>query len=299
MLLKENKLKAMQKVDLTIIIPTKNEEKNLSTCLMPLTDWASKILIVDSNSIDKTIEIADSFGVEVILFDYKGGWPKKRQYVLDNYKFTTSWVLLLDSDEILTSDSKLEIENAILNQEFFGYYLYFQMEFLGRLLKRADPGLRKLSLFRTGKGSYEKRFEAQNSSMGDMEIHEHVVVKGKVGTLNSPIIHRNVNDLSRFIIKHNEYSNYECRVHTDGIKSDIKENFFGTTEQRRRYLKSLLIRNPLSPIFYFIYLYIFKGGFLEGKAGFYYVLYQCIYLYFVSSKIYEIEISKKELNKNG
>jgi glycosyltransferase involved in cell wall biosynthesis len=284
----------MPKVDITVIVPTKNEEKNLANCLEPLQGWANKIIVVDSISKDKTADIAQNFGAEVIPFDYKGGWPKKRQFVLDTFTFTTSWILLLDADEILTPDSKKEIEIAINNTEFDGYYLLFRMEFLGRMLVRSDPGLRKLSLFRTGKGGYEKRFEAQDNSMGDMEVHEHVIVNGKVGTLEKPILHRNVNDLSRFIIKHDEYSNYECRVHTEGAETDIKERFWGTKEERRRYLKKKLIRNPLAPIAYFFYLYFLKGGFWEGMAGFYYVLYQCIYLYFVSSKIYEIEHLKNK-----
>jgi hypothetical protein len=79
-------------------------------------------------------------------------------------------------------------------------------------------------------------------------------------------------------------------VHTTNFETAIKPNFWGTREERRRYLKKRLIRNPLSPVFYFFYLYFFKGGILEGRPGFYYVLYQCIYLYFVNSKIYELEI---------
>jgi len=283
----------MAKVDITVIVPTKNETKNLACCLEPIYEWAAKVIVVDSNSTDNTAEIAESYNAEVILFNYQGGWPKKRQYVLDNYHFSTAWILLLDSDEILTPVSKRAIENAIAKSDMDGYYLSFNMEFLGRMLRRADPGLRKLSLFRTGKGKYEKRLDAQNSSMGDMEVHEHVIVDGKVGELTEPILHRNLNDLSRFIIKHDEYSNYESRVHTSGAATEIKARFMGTKEERRRFLKKVLIRNPLAPVAFFFYLYLLKGGFLEGRPGFYYVLYQCMYLYFVSSKIYEIETAKK------
>jgi glycosyltransferase involved in cell wall biosynthesis len=281
----------MQNVDITIIIPTKNEEKNIVSCLLPLIDWAREIIVVDSMSTDKTVEIASNYGASIVPFQYRGGWPKKRQYVLDNFKFKSNWILLLDADEILTNKSKDEIEVAISNEEYSGYHLLFRMEFLGKVLIKSDPGLRKLSLFRVGKGYYEKRFEDQDNSMGDMEVHEHVIVNGKVGVLKEPIIHRNINSLSRFIIKHDEYSNYECKVHTSGENTLIKENFWGSKEQRRRYIKKKLIRNPLAPFFYFLYLYFVKGGFLEGKPGFYYILYQCVYLYFVNSKIYEIEHS--------
>jgi glycosyltransferase involved in cell wall biosynthesis len=284
-------------IDLTIVIPTKNEEKNLPSCLEPIYNWASEIVIVDSNSSDNTKQISEDFGVEFLNFNYKGGWPKKRQFVLESYKFKTNWVLLLDSDEILTDESKREIEKAIIDINFNGYFLLYRMEFLGKMITKADPGMRKLSLFRVGFGNFEIRLADQDTSMGDMEVHEHVIVNGNVGVLENPILHRNVNSLSRFIIKHDEYSNYESKLFIEGGKGDLKENFFGSKEERRRFLKKRFIRNPISPIGYFIYLFIIKRGFLDGKSGFYYILYQCIYLYFISSKIYEHKvISLKTIN---
>jgi glycosyltransferase involved in cell wall biosynthesis len=278
--------------NLTVVIPTKNESRNLAFCLQPLTGWASSIVVVDSSSTDGTQQIATDHGAKIVTFSYQGGWPKKRQHTLETYPFETDWILLLDADEILTEEAKKEIEDAIQRTEHDGFYLWFNLEFLGRMLTRSDPGLRKLSLFRVGKGNFEKRFGDQDATMGDMEVHEHVLVQGKVGELKSRILHRNFNSLSRFIIKHDEYSNYECLVHTSGQETDLKERLFGRTEERRRYLKKRLIRNPLAPIAFFFYLYFVRLGFLEGKPGFYYILYQCIYLYFVQSKVYEIEQGK-------
>lgn len=283
-------------VDVTVLIPTKNEEKNLAFCLVPLMNWAKEVIVIDSGSTDQTCRIGSDFGATIVAFQYRGGWPKKRQHVIETYPFETGWILLLDADEILTEEAKREIETAIADPTKMGYYLWFHLEFLGRVLKRSDPGLRKLSLFRVGHGGYERRFSHQDNSMGDMEVHEHVIVDGPVGELKSTILHRNFNSLSRFIIKHDEYSNYECMVHTQGEETAIKERFFGTKEERRRFLKSKLIRNPFSPIAYFFYLYLFRLGFLEGKPGFYYILYQCIYLYFVSSKIFEKELEQNAPN---
>ncbi len=134
------------------------------------------------------------------------------------------------------------------------------------MLLKSDPGLRKLSLFKVGKGGYEKRYGDQDKSMGDMEVHEHVIVNGKVGELKEPILHRNFNNLSRFIIKHDEYSNYECKVHAEGVKTaKFRKVLRALRNRSARYLKKKLIRNPLSPIFFFFYLYFFKGGCLEGR----------------------------------
>ncbi len=287
----------MNKVSLTVIVPTKNEEKNLAGCLITLAGWAEKIIVVDSFSKDKTPEIAKKYGAEVIDFHYYGGWPKKRQFVLDTYSFTTKWILLLDSDEILSEQNKSEIEKAINDDTHDGYYLYLQMYFLGRMLKHACQPMRKLSLFKAGKGKFEKRFGDQNESMGDMEVHEHVLVNGKVADMKYPIMHKNFNDLSRYIIKHNEYSNYECKVLLFGSADELKPDFFGKPEQRRRFIKRKMIINRLSPVLYFFYLYFYKLGFLDRKPGFYYILYQCIYLYFINSKLFE-ETNNLNINKH-
>ena len=121
----------MSKISLTVIIPSKNEEKNIGFCLEPLVGWAEEIIVVDSLSTDDTQKIANDYGARIIQFEYKGGWPKKRQYVLDTYSFETEWILLLDCDEILSEVSKNEIGQAIRSPEFNGYYLLFKEEFFG------------------------------------------------------------------------------------------------------------------------------------------------------------------------
>lgn len=279
--------------DITVIVPVKNEEKNLAKCLRPLQGWANEILVVDSQSKDRTEEIAMEHGAKVIQFYYKGGWPKKRQFILDTYHFRTAWIMLLDSDEILSEANKKFISQAVEVNEYDAFFLNFKLEFLGRMLRHAHGGLRKLSLFKIGKAHYERRLEAQDESMADMEIHEHVVSKGPIGQIKSPILHRNLNNMSRYIIKHDEYSNYEARVHLNGTDEELKASFWGTKEQRRRYLKKHLITNAWSPFFYFIYRFLIKGGFRDGRPGFFYILYQCIYLYFISAKMYEIQITEK------
>jgi glycosyltransferase involved in cell wall biosynthesis len=91
---------------LSVIIPVKNEALNLSACLTVIAGWADEIIVADSNSTDGTQEIAKQFGATVIQFNYEGGWPKKRQWVLDTYPIRNEWVLLLDADEILLDPLK-------------------------------------------------------------------------------------------------------------------------------------------------------------------------------------------------
>lgn len=273
---------------LSILIPAKNERRNLSRCLAPLIGWADEIVVADSRSTDGTIELAGSMGATVLQFDYRGGWPKKRQWALDSHAWRNDWILLLDADEILTESAKEEIEAAIRSDRYDGYWLRFQIVFLGRMLKHGDTELRKLSLFRRGRGRYEKRLERQDTSMADIEIHEHVVVDGDAGVIDAPVRHENLNSLHRYIEKHNEYSTWEARVMLEGDDSELPPSLFGNQAQRRRWLKRRLLRLPGSPLLRFLYVYLARLGFLDGRAGFYYAMFKFIQSSHVKAKIYEV-----------
>src|SRR5580704_19565971 len=170
------------KLPISVIVAARNEERNLPRCLEALHD-VGEVYVIDSQSKDATPEIARSFGAQVVQFHYQGGWPKKRQWAMDNLPLAFEWVLLLDADEALTPELLEEISAAIRNPEINGYYVSLQMYFLGRPLRLGGAGFWKLSLFRRGKGAYECRLKDQDTSMADMEIHEHVVVQGKTARL--------------------------------------------------------------------------------------------------------------------
>lgn len=266
--------------------------ENLPRCLSPLEDWADEIVIVDSQSSDNTVEIAESFGARSVQFYYEGGWPKKRQWALDNYDFNNEWILLLDADEILDESIKKEIARAVESDEYDGYWLRFQLYFLGRQLRHGGLELWKLFMFRHGKGRYERRFEEQDKTMSDIEVHEHVVVDGPVGKLKSPIRHENWNSLYRYIEKHNEYSEWEARVYAQGQNGEITPTLFGNQAQRRRWLKQKLVRIPGFPLFTFLYHYIIKLGFLDGKPGLIYCTLKGIQRFHAKAKWYELKLSE-------
>ncbi len=203
------------KLPVSVIVAARNEEKNLPRCLEALRD-VGEVYVVDSQSTDATPEIARSFGAKVIQFHYQGGWPKKRQWAMENLPLAFDWILLLDADEVLTPELGDEIRLAIQDLGTNGYYISLRMHFLGRVLHYGDASFWKLSLFRRGKGRYECRLKDQDASMADMEIHEHVVVEGPTSQLRNPLIHHNVESLSRYIQKHDEYSNWESRVLLQG-----------------------------------------------------------------------------------
>jgi glycosyltransferase involved in cell wall biosynthesis len=275
-------------VPVSVLIPTKNESANISRCLEKLHGWADEIIIADSQSADNTIEIAGSYGAKAIQFYYSGGLPKKRQWVLDTYPFRNEWILLLDADEILEKPVKFEIAEAIQTTDYDGYWLRFEIYFLGRKLKHGDTQLKKLALFRRGKGRFEKRLDAQDSSMSDIEVHEHVVVNGRTRHLNNPVRHENFNSMSRFISKHNEYSNWEARVFTESCIGEIEPRLFGSQAQRRRWLRFKFLGLPGSPLLLFLFKYFLKVGFMDGKQGFIYCLLQAMQIFHTKTKMFEI-----------
>jgi glycosyltransferase involved in cell wall biosynthesis len=280
---------AVGALPVSVIIAVRNEEKNLPRCLLALKNVA-EIIVVDSQSSDSTVEIARSHGAHVVQFYYSGGWPKKRQWAMDTLPLANDWTLLLDADEILTPTLAEEIHQAIQNPAIDGYAIQLRTWFLGRPLLHGDVGLWKTCLFRRGKGRFECRLKDQDASMADMEVHEHVLVQGRTAKLRHPLVHHNVESLSRYIHKHDEYSNWESRVLLQAeTAGDLPPSLLGTQAQRRRWLKLKLFAFPGSPVLLFLYRYLFRFGFLDGVPGLIYCGFQAVQMFHTKAKIYELK----------
>lgn len=273
----------------SVIVPARNESRNLPRCLDALAG-VGEVYVIDSKSTDETVAVAESYGAKVVQFHYSGGWPKKRQWAMDTLPLAYDWILLIDADEVLTPELAEEIGKAIQNPDIDGYYIVLQMHFLGRRLRHSGGNLRKLSLFRKGLGHFECRLQDQDASMADMEVHEHVIVKGAKRELGNPLIHYNAESLSRYILKHNEYSNWEARVlsRQESAQGELQADLFGTQAQRRRWLKRALYRVPGSPVLLFLYWYVLRLGFLDGVPGLIYCSFQAIQMFHTKAKIYEM-----------
>jgi glycosyltransferase involved in cell wall biosynthesis len=278
----------------TAIIATRNEGRNLPRCLEALKTLA-QVFVVDSQSTDDSVEIARNQGVQVVQFHYRGGWPKKRQWAMDTLPITQEWILLLDADEVLTTELSEEIRVAIQNPAIDGYLIRLDIWFLGRALRHGDIALWKTSLFRRGKGQFECRLKDQDASMADMEVHEHIVVDGATAKLRNPLTHHNVESLSRYIRKHDEYSNWESRVlleRADDVDKALPPSLFGTQAQRRRWLKRKLFAVPGSPVLLFLYRYVFRLGFLDGVPGLIYCGFQAVQMFHTKAKLYELKLTR-------
>jgi glycosyltransferase involved in cell wall biosynthesis len=273
-------------VPVSVVIPTKNEERNLERCLRSVP-WAAEIFVVDSHSVDRTGQIAEKFGAKVVQFRYRGGWPKKKNWALENLPFTYEWVLLLDADEVLMSGGREEIGSVIQSpNSVAGYWINRQFIFLGKPLKHSYYPNWNLRLFKHAAGRFEKLVDAETAS-GDVEIHEHVVVQGRTGKLRTELEHYAFPSIESFIEKHNRYSNWEAHFQLQSDRSRI--TLQSERVSLRRKLKRLSHRLPLRPLLRFLYIYFWQRGFLDGREGYYFAQLHACYEWMSLIKAYELK----------
>jgi glycosyltransferase involved in cell wall biosynthesis len=291
----------LDKIPVSVLIPAKNEELNLPACLESVS-LADEIFVVDSQSTDKSIEIAEDYGAKVVQFYFNGGWPKKKNWSLENLSFRNEWVLIVDCDERITPELWQEIATAIENPNYNGYYINRKVFFLGKWIryggKYPDWNLR---LFKHKLGRYENLKTEDVPNTGDNEVHEHVILD-KVGYLKNDMLHIDFRDIYHWLERHNRYSNWEARVYYN-LLSDSKQsqtigaNLFGDPVQRKRFLKKIWVKLPFKPLLRFILFYFLQLGFLDGKAGYIYGRLLSQYEYQIGVKLYELRNFGGKLNR--
>lgn len=289
------------KIPVSVIIPAKNEEANLPACLTSV-QRADEVFVVDSQSTDKSIEIAKSYGANVVQFNFNGRWPKKKNWSLDNLPFRNEWILIVDCDERITPELWDEIAAAIENSENEGYYLNRRVFFMGKWIRHGgkypDWNLR---LFKHKNGRYENLGTEEIRNTGDNEVHEHVVLPGKIGYLKNDMLHEDFRDLFHWLERHNRYSNWEARVYYNILTGQddngtIGASLFGDAVQRKRFLKKIWVRLPFKPLLRFVLFYFIQRGFLDGKAGYIYARLLSQYEYQIGVKLYELSSCNGQLN---
>lgn len=254
------------KVPISLFVPCKNEEANLARCLQSVP-WVDEMFVVDSKSTDRTCLIAKEHGAKVVQFEYKDGWPKKKNWALENLPFSHDWVLILDADECLPPEAEEEIRKIITNSidEHTGYWINRRYFFLGQPLKHAYFPNWNLRLFKHKLGRYEKITDL-NTDSGDNEIHEHVVVQGSAGKLTSIMDHHAFPTIDSFVEKHNRYSNWEAIVESSAEDCDASLQHAGVRGKRR--LRRIFRKLPFRPTLRFLYVYLWQKGILDGWRGY-------------------------------
>lgn len=257
---------------LTVVILTYNEEANLPQALRSVCGWAQQVIVLDSLSTDRTVEIARESGCEIFqnrFVDY----AKQRNHALA-LPIRNEWVFFLDADEWLEEELKQEIRTVITgNPPENGFFIKLRFIWMGRWIRRGYYPTWILRLARRG----YVRCEARG-------VNEHLIVNPPVGRLKHDLIHEDRKDLADWIAKHIHYARREAEelLKRDGrvAQDEINARLFGTQAERKRWLRRHLWERlpPLvRPWLYFTYRFVLRGGFLDGRRAFIYHFLQALW----------------------
>ena len=267
--------------EITVIVLTFNEEQNLHACLDSVTGWAKQVFVVDSYSTDHTVDVALEYGdrgVSVVQHPFED-YSRQWNWALTKLPISTTWTLKLDADERVTGKFREEVSRLVAEGDAALTGIYFRrcFYFMRKKLEHSGRLGHDLRMWRTGNAQFENR-----------SINEHAMVAGPVAFLNAYVDHVDHKSLEDWVSKHNRYSSMEALNAIQGnIDGDVLPRYWGTPEQRRVWLRRVYARLPLGPLAYFFYQYIFRGGFLDGLAGFRYSLLRAQYQYWTDLKIVE------------
>lgn len=233
---------------ISAVILTYNEELNLEQCLKSIADLVSEIIIVDSGSTDKTLEIAKRYGAKIYAHQFTNQ-AEQFNWVLDNIDIKSEWILKLDADEYILPELRDEIIKVLpqTKSEIAGFYIKRRVYFLGRWIRHGGYyPIWFLRLWRRGKGRSEER-----------KMDEHIVLlEGKSEKLKNDFVDDNQKGLRAWIEKHKKYASREAE--------DVYEEKYGRGGNRNFYYRTPAF---LRVFLYFIYRYFFRLGFLDGIAG--------------------------------
>ena len=261
--------------DITVIILTKNEELNIEKAIVSAKQIAQRIIVVDSGSSDKTMDIAKATGAETFYHDWEGH-AKQFNWALDNCGIKTEWVFRLDADERISNELAEEINKVTSDkssENIDGFEMRLRLYFMGKWIKHGGTHNHYfLRLFRYGKGR-----------VAETLMDEHITVEGSVQKLNGDLIHYDYKGLNVWLNKHIWYSDLEIAMyHTQSNSSEGNEN-----QKKRRgfyYRLPMFLRARM----YFWYRYYIQLGFLDGKEGKIFIYLQSYwYRFLIDAKLFE------------
>lgn len=277
------------RVPLSVLIPVRNEAANLPACLESCR-FADEVVVVDSRSTDETAGIAGRYGAQVVQFDWNRALPKKKNWALARVPWKHEWVFILDADERITPELAAELSGIIAAPTCDGYYVNRRFWFLDGWLRHCGyyPSW-NLRLFRHRLGRYEQLEGVADTLSGDNEVHEHVVLTGRVGHLRGEMEHYAFPTIDAWVEKHNRYSNWEARLLTSRNGAAAAASAaIGPDLARKRRLKHLAARLPFRPALRFGYHYFIRGGFLDGYRGYVFCRLMAFYEFLSIAKAAEV-----------
>ncbi|WP_246831796.1 glycosyltransferase family 2 protein [Thioclava sp. F36-6] len=266
---------------------TRDEERHVARAIRSLDGIADRIFIVDSGSTDRTVEIAEEMGAEVRFNPWRNH-ASQYNWALDQLPADTDWVLRLDADEIVTEALRAQIAETLpkVGIEIDGIVVGRRMTFLGRAIRHGGLfPIRIIRIFRHGKGRCEDRW-----------MDEHIKVAGPVVELSGEILDDNQNSLTWWTAKHNAYASREVvdllNLEYGFMQHETVAELGGGQAGVKRWLKEkIYARLPtgLRSFAYFLYRYLLRFGFLDGREGLaFHVLQGFWYRFLVDAKLDEV-----------
>jgi hypothetical protein len=272
-----------------VLILARDEEANLPDCLHSACGWAERVVVVlDPRTMDRSRTVAEAAGAEVVEreFDTYSG---QRNWALTQVQWGTPWILIVDADERVSPELVEELGRIASSADSkVGYALRRRFIFYGRWMRHCWYSSWDVRFFRAGMARYEER-----------QVHEHMIVDGPVGYLQGDLIHNDFKGLDDWISKHNRYATLEADEISVAKDGAMRGRLLGTREERRRFLKERIwVRLPFRPLWLFLYLYIFKLGFLDGTLGLKFCIWHAIFDAFITGKAWEKRLAASEPNSN-
>jgi glycosyltransferase involved in cell wall biosynthesis len=266
---------------ISILILTKNEEKDLTGCLQSVS-WSDDVHVLDSHSTDRTVDVARSSGAQVTFRKFDN-WSAHQNWGLANLPFRYPWVLYLDADERITPELTSQIQQAVQQPGDKVAFRVQRRDFWGsRWMKHVVPSPFNVRLFRPEKMRYER------------VVNPVSIPSGPVGELTGYINHYPFSKgITHWFDRHNSYSTLEAqqisRNRAEKNEFSLSSALFEKDRNKRRFhQKELFYRIPARPLLKFALLYFGKRGFLDGRAGFRYAVLQSIYEYMIVLKTKEL-----------
>ena len=283
----------MSKVPITAVILTLNEERNIIDCIRTLREWCEDVLVYDSFSTDKTVELAKAEGARVFQRKFDN-YANQRNAALKAVTYPGKWVLMVDADErwdAVIGKRILEVINDSILADASIFHFQRKDIFFGRWLKH-----------NIGNSTWFGRLLKIGEAWVERDINEEYHCTGKKVYINGVrfLHYPFINGIAWWFWRHNRYSDMESRrLLAERSEAIAWMSLWGHDPiLRRKTLKQILYRVPGRPLWMFFALYFLKLGFLDGAAGFHYCVMRSIYEYMIDLKIKELQLDKKICHNN-
>ena len=272
-----------EKLPISVLVQTKNEEASIALCLERLSEF-DEVIVVDSNSTDATQQICSALGVAVVSFSWNGQYPKKKQWQLTHLETRHNWVLFLDADESPTREFIKAVRSQVVNaqtQDIAAYDVELDYVFAGRQLKHGHRVLKR-ALVHRHRVNFPVMDDLEAPGMGELEGHYQPEVTGRVVRLKGRILHDDRDPVRTWFDRHNRYSDWEAFLRT---RPHVQE----AARQRRSLQGQIFDAIPFKPLVFFVYSYVVRAGFRDGRAGLDYALALSNYYWQISLKVRELQ----------